>query len=179
MGKLNSILHLLKNILIVKSFCKLTLKNDEANPESRHHWQVCDALRCVAQEDGEENGGVPTRHLHLPLLWQRLAEERVCGYLALQGMPEDDCRRRLDSFHDRRRHRQKCYSPSPRNQRTSLNQLRPSISFTFANRHLSDDRWCSLRNSEFLEGLNRGDRFTSFVTLLSLLKSSVSSIIFS
>merc|ERR1712168_1525780 len=58
-------------------------QNDETHPKSRNHWQVRDALWCVAQEDGEEDGGVAARHLHLPLLRQGLFEET--------GVKEEEC----------------------------------------------------------------------------------------
>merc|ERR1712221_232 len=98
-------------------------QNDETHPESRNHWQVRDALWCVAQEDGQEDGGVSARHLHLPLLRQGRIEETGRRHLALQRMPQDDRRWRLGSLHDCRCHRQKRYPSSQRNQRTGVKYL--------------------------------------------------------
>merc|ERR1712121_358969 len=97
-----------------------TFKNDEAYPKSRNHRKVCDALRCVAQKDCQEDGGVATRHLHLPLLRQGRIEETGRWDLALQRMPKNDRRRCVDPLYHGRGYRQKRHSPSSRNQRTSI-----------------------------------------------------------
>merc|ERR1712189_120518 len=58
MGSYKYILHLFKifkfSFVNVSDVLKL-YQNDETHPKSRNHWQVRDALWCVAQEDGKED----------------------------------------------------------------------------------------------------------------------------
>merc|ERR1712189_98055 len=143
MGSYKYILHLFKifkfSFVNVSDVLKL-YQNDETHPKSRNHWQVRDALWCVAQEDGKKDGGVAARHLHLPLL-QGLFEETVRGNLALQRMPQDDRRWCVDSLHHRRRHRQKRHPPSPGNQRTGLNLKHRREKIMKIERFLAFFRW--------------------------------------
>merc|ERR1711955_34626 len=71
-------------------------------------------------KNGEEDGGVSTRHLHLPLLRQGRIEEKGRRCLALQRMQKDDCRRSLGPFNHGCRHRQKRHPSSSRDQGTSI-----------------------------------------------------------
>merc|ERR1712055_345267 len=111
-------------ICLIKIFSwailRLNFKNDETNPKSRDHGQVRDPLWCFAKKNGEEDGGVSTRHLHLPLLRQGRIEEKGRRRLAWQRMQEDDRRRRLGPFHHGRRHRQKRHPSSSGDQGTSM-----------------------------------------------------------
>jgi len=140
-------------------------QNDETHPKSRNHWQVRDALWCVAQEDGEEDGGVAARHLHLPLLRQGLFEETGRRHLALQGMPQDDRRRCLDPLHHRRRHRQKRHPSSPRNKRTSMILIHQRIVGRRGSR-LLDYRFDTMGRFRFYRGVNGNRILTRITTLL-------------
>ena len=79
------------------SLLVLDLSPCAAHQEGRNHRQVRCALRCLAAEAGQEDGGEPAQQVHVRLLRQGQRQALGGRHLGLRRVQEDGGRRRVHS----------------------------------------------------------------------------------
>jgi len=92
-------------------------RNGTQNQEGWDRRQIRHEIRCVAEEAGEEDRGVPARHVHVCVLREGLGASSLCGDLEVQGLLEDSRWRSLVCEHCYKPHRQRNHQKTEGTQR--------------------------------------------------------------